>query len=69
MNMVNVCPDIPDDWRGGIAEVVRVLGVSRSTVIRKAQLGRRHGGLDWTPGKRGKTFTGKELKRFWREYR
>lgn len=69
MNFVNVCPDIPDDWRGGRAETARILGISLRTLDRKSDLGKRHGGLDWLPGKRGKIFLGKEIKRFWREYR
>lgn len=69
MNMVNVCPGIPDDWRGGRAETARILGISQKTLDRKAALGKRQGGIDWIPGKRGKIFTGKEVKRFWREYR
>lgn len=69
MNMVNVCPDIPDDWRGGISDVAKVLGLSRDTVAKYAKLGRRNGGIDWKPSKSGrKQFTGREVKRFWREY-
>ncbi len=69
MNLVNICPDIPDDWCGGRAETSRVLGISLRTLDRKAALGRRCRGIDWIPGKRGKIFSGKEVKRFWREYR
>lgn len=69
MNLVNVCPDIPDSWRGCAADVARILGLHRDTIAKKAKLGRRHGGIDWLPGKRGKIFIGKEIKRFWREYR
>lgn len=69
MKMVNVCPDIPDGWRGGRSETARILGISLRTLDVKATLGRRGGGIDWLPGRRGKVFTGKEIKRFWREYR
>ena len=68
--MVNVCPNIPDDWRGTIAEASKILGLHRDTIRKYADVGRQAGGLDWKPSKKGrKTFTGKEIKRFWREYR
>lgn len=71
MPLVNICPDIPDAWRGGRSDTARVLGIDPKTLDFKATLGRRNGGIDWTPNKsgRGKTFTGKEIKRFWRDYR
>ena len=69
MNLVNTCPDIPDDWRGGRSETARILGLDPKTLDSKAALGKRNNGIDWLPGKRGKIFTGKEIKRFWREYR
>lgn len=69
MNLVNICPDIPDNWRGGISDVSKVLGLSMATISRAANKGRLNGGLDWFPGKNGrKRFTGKEVKRFWRSY-
>lgn len=69
--MVNTCPDIPDSWRGNRAETSRVLGIDPKTLDNKALLGKRYGGIDWKPNKsgRGKTFTGKEIKRFWLAYR
>lgn len=71
MGMVNNCPDISDEWRGNRADTARVLGIDPKTLDYKAHLGRRNGGIDWHPNKsgRGKTFTGKEIKRFWRENR
>lgn len=69
MNLVNVCPEIPDGWRGNRADTARILGIDPKTLDKKAILGRRNGGIGWLPGKRGKIFTGKEIKRFWREYR
>lgn len=69
MNLVNTCPDIPDSWEGGISDAAVILGLHRDTIAKKAKLGRRYGGIDWRPGKRGKIFTGKEIKRFWRTYR
>lgn len=32
MNLRNTCPDIPDDWKGGISETSRLLGIDRKTV-------------------------------------
>ena len=69
MNLVNTCPDVPDNWRGNRADVIRLLGISPKTLDTYARRGRQGGGLDWLPGKRGKVFIGKEVKRFWREYR
>ena len=69
MNLVNVCPDIPDNWRGGIAATAKLLGLSDDTVRKYARLGRRGGGIDWKPSKSGKMmFSGKEIKRFWNEF-
>lgn len=68
--LVNVCPDIPDDWRGGVADVARILGICPDTVAKYAKLGRRHRGLDWKPSMSGrKQFTGREVKRFWNNIR
>lgn len=71
MNLVNVCPDIPDGWRGTRAETARLLGIDPKTLDNKAALGKRFGGIDWLPSRsgRGKTFVGKEIKRFWKDYR
>lgn len=66
MNLVNTCPDIPDNWRGGMSEVSRVLGINRETLRRYVVMGRKKGGIDHMPGKNGrKLFTGREVKRFW----
>lgn len=32
MNLRKTCPDIPDDWKGGISETSRLLGIDRKTV-------------------------------------
>lgn len=67
MSLVNVCPDIPDNWKGGVTDAGRVLGVSSETIRRAANKGRRNGGMDWIVGRNGrKQFSGKEIKRFWR---
>lgn len=69
MNIVNTCPEIPDNWKGGVGKVSEVLGLSTETIRRAAAKGSRNGGLDWIPGKNGrKQFTGKEVKRFWHSY-
>lgn len=75
MNLAKTCPDIPDNWRGNIADTCRVLGgekpLSRDTLKKYALLGRREGGIDWKPKrglKSGMTFSGKEVKRFWMNY-
>ncbi len=69
MNLVNECPSISDAWRGGRAETARVLGIGVRTLDRKTKLGKRFGGIDCLLGKRGKIYTGKEIKRFWKAYR
>lgn len=69
MNLVNVCPDIPDTWKGGMSATARVLGIDRDTLRKYANFGRRGGGIDWRPSKSGrKQFLGREVKRFWREF-
>lgn len=69
MNLVTECPDIPDNWKGGVSEVCKILGLDRNTIRKAALKGKSFGGLDWTLGKNGrKQFSGKEVKRFWRSY-
>lgn len=66
MNLVNICPDIPDAWRGGSTAVCKILGgISRRTVDKYAALGRRGGGIDWKPGRRGRIFSGREVRQLW----
>ncbi len=66
MNLVNVCPNIPDGWRGGVCDVSRVLGLHRETIKKYALIGKRYGGIDYRVTRSGrKTFTGREVKRFW----
>lgn len=71
MNLVHICPDIPDNWRGGIMATSKILGLSDDTIRAYAKLGKRNGGIDWKPKpnkKQGMIFTGKEIKRFWHSY-
>lgn len=69
VNMTNILPNIPDEWRGSRVETAKILNISLRTLDRKAKIKKRDGGIEWLPGKRGKIFTGKEIKRFWRECR
>lgn len=67
MNLVTVCPEIPDTWKGGIMATCQVLGLDRKTLTKYAALGKRQGGIDWQLATNGrKVFIGKEIKRFWR---
>lgn len=69
MNLVNECPQISDNWRGGLMATARTLGIDRKTLDKYAKLGRHFGGIDSKPGKNGKRiFSGREIKRFWREF-
>lgn len=69
MNLVNECPDIPDDWKGGVHDVAKVLGLSTQTIRRAANKVGEPGGIYWVPGKNGrKMFLGKEVKRYWRTF-
>lgn len=73
MNLRKTSPDIPDDWKGNIADTCRVLGgdkpVTEDFLRKWARIGRRGGGIDWMPSRSGKMmFLGKEVKRFWREH-
>lgn len=73
MNLTNVCPDIPDNWKGSITDTCRILGgdkpLSDNTLRKYAKLGKQQGGIDWRPSKTGKMiFSGREVKRFWNEF-
>lgn len=69
MNLVKVCPDIPDNWEGGFSDTAKILGICQTTLRKYAALGRRCGGIDWCVSKNGrKIFIGKEIKRFWMNY-
>lgn len=73
MNLTDICPNIPDDWKGGVAATARILGgdkpLSRTTIMKYASLGKHGGGLDRVMSKSGRVlFLGKEIKRFWREF-
>lgn len=70
-NWRKTCPDIPDDWKGGMSDTQRVLGepgkpIDYKTLDKYTKLTKRNGGIGWFPGKKGrKVFFGKEIKRFW----
>lgn len=70
MNLVNICPDIPDDWRGGVVKTSKILGIDAKTLNKYAALGRRNGGIDWYISRKNgrKVFRGKDIKKFWREF-
>lgn len=69
MNLVKTCPNIPDNWKGGMTAASKELGIDRKTLSSYAKLGKRHGGIDWKLGKNGrKQFSGKEVKRFWESF-
>lgn len=65
MNLVNVCPDIPDDWKGGMSAACRLLGIDWKTLDRYMRLGNIKCRTS-TGGRR--LFSGQEIKRFWREF-
>jgi len=65
MNLVNVCPDIPDNWRGGMSDTSRLLGLSWKTLDRYVRLGYIR---CQTSASGRKQFSGREIKRFWREF-
>ncbi len=64
MNLVKTCPDIPDDWKGGMSDVCRLLGISWKTLDRYVKLGNIK---CRTSESDRKQFTGREIKRFWRK--
>lgn len=69
MNLTKTCPDIPDEWKGGITDVAKTLGLSQATIRKYALIGKRHGGLDYTLANNGRMrFAGKEIKRFWKSF-
>ncbi len=63
MNLVKTCPDIPDNWKGGMSDACRLLGISWKTLDRYAKLGK----IKCVKSASGRRqFTGREIKRFWR---
>lgn len=66
MNLRKTCPDIPDDWKGGMSDVCRILGeskpISPKTIKRRIELGLVKPERDSNNRPR---FTGAEVKRLW----
>lgn len=66
MNLRKTCPEIPDDWKGGMTDVCRILGdskpISPKTIKRWIELG-------LIRPERGSNnrlrFTGAEVKHLW----
>lgn len=65
MNLVKTCPDIPDDWKGGMSDVCRLLGISWRTLDRYVKLGKIKCVKSASDRRR---FTGREIKRLWRKF-
>ncbi len=60
MNLVKTCPDIPDDWKGGMSDVCKLLGIAWKTLDRYVKLGK----VNVTADAKGyRKFSGKEVKR------
>lgn len=67
--MVNVCPEIPDTWMGGRSATAKILGIDPKTLDKYAMLGPRQKGISFSMNKGGKKrFSGREIKRFWRDF-
>lgn len=66
MNLRKTCPDIPDDWKGGMSDVCKILGesspISPKTIKRRMKLGLIQPERDSNNKLR---FTGAEVKRLW----
>lgn len=65
--ITNICPDIPDNWRGGRSATAKILGISVKTLDRHSAIGRYHRGIRYTINPRNgrRVYTGKEIKKFW----
>lgn len=66
MNRRNTCPDIPDDWKGSVADVCRMLGgnkpIDRKTVVKYM----RQGDIEAEKGlNKHWRITGEQVKRLW----
>ncbi len=68
MNLVKTCPDIPDDWKGGMSDTCKLLGISWKTLDKYAKLDNRRGGIRWKPRNGRRLFSGREIKRFWNDF-
>ena len=68
--MVNICPDIPDSWRGSRAQTAVILDIDPKTLDRYTRMGRRGGGIDHHISRASgrKFYLGKDIKRFFLNY-
>lgn len=65
--MVNECPDISDNWKGGVVATAKILGISPKTLLRYATPVRSYDGIRYGIGRNGrKFFLGRDIKSFWR---
>lgn len=65
-NRRNTCPDIPDNWKGGITDVARVLGDKKPVSLKTVKKYLLVGGIKVKAGKNKRLqFSGKEVKRLW----
>lgn len=64
MNLRKTCPDIPDDWKGGITDACRILGEGKP--ISDKTLRKHLGSIRVTRRANGRIqLTGREVKRLW----
>lgn len=61
-------PDFKENSWYPMTYAAQALGISRTTLLEAAKLGRRFGGIDWKIGRNGrKKFLGRELLRYYDE--
>lgn len=64
MNLRKTCPDIPDDWKGSITDVCRILGEEKP--ISDKTLRKRLGHIKLVRGTNGRLqITGRQVKLIW----
>lgn len=65
MNLRKTCPDIPDDWKGSMSDVCRILGDGDGSISDKT-IRKRLGEFDIKRGANKRLqFTGADVKRLW----
>lgn len=67
MNLRNTCPDIPDDWKGSVTDVCRLLGDEKPISPKTVWKYIRCGGVEPQRCANGRIrITGKQVKSLWR---
>lgn len=66
MNLRKTCPDIPDDWKGSMADTCRILGENKPISPKTVRKYIERRGLEIQRGSNGRPqITGSQVKLIW----